>query len=315
MDFNPLLSPACEPWPPPPAAAELVRAEPARPRVWTAFVAVVLAVLSGVVFQFAAAIVLALWLVSQGVTPGELGPRLVEQLTTPEMIVGMAMLPAQAAMLLTALLAAWLSPVPLKQRLGLVRPRAPAWAVCAWIAGSIIPVLLGLATAYGLAEIIEPDPTIAQIYEKMIWDFAVPFVLFIALAPGFAEEFLFRGYMQRRLIERWSAAAGILITSVIFAVAHLMPHTVVFAFPIGIWLGLMAWRTGSVWPGVISHALINGLWNVWQAGQALDQFPESFPIWLLIPMAAIGLAAAAIACWEPFARRKCADVPVQDRAR
>jgi membrane protease YdiL (CAAX protease family) len=127
---------------------------------------------------------------------------------------------------------------------------------------------------------------------------AIPFILFIALAPGVAEEFLFRGYIQRRLARRWGMWAGVLITSLLFGVMHIMPHTVLFAFVLGIWLGLMAWRTDSVWPGVICHALVNGLWNVWHIGVALAIFPGDFPLPLLIAIVAIGLAAFAGACWD-----------------
>ena len=38
---------------------------------------------------------------------------------------------------------------------------------------------------------------------------------------------------------------------------------VVFTLPIGVWLGIIAWRTGSIWPGIVCHAALNGLWNVW----------------------------------------------------
>ena len=120
---------------------------------------------------------------------------------------------------------------------------------------------------------------------------AVPWVLFIALAPGLCEETLFRGYVQRRLIERWPAGAAILVTSLIFAIFHIMPHAVVFAFPIGIWLGILAWKSGSVWPGVICHATINGAWNIFQVGAHLDLIPDVPPLAILVLGSIVGVAA------------------------
>jgi membrane protease YdiL (CAAX protease family) len=60
-------------------------------------------------------------------------------------------------------------------------------------------------------------------YERMTPVVAVPFVLFIAAFPGFNEELLFRGYIQRRLLARWSPWLAISVTSALFALMHVMP--------------------------------------------------------------------------------------------
>jgi membrane protease YdiL (CAAX protease family) len=52
------------------------------------------------------------------------------------------------------------------------------------------------------------------------------------------------------------------VTALLFAVAHLNVIQAVFALPLGIWLGIMAWRTGSIWPGVLCHAVVNAVWNL-----------------------------------------------------
>jgi membrane protease YdiL (CAAX protease family) len=108
---------------------------------------------------------------------------------------------------------------------------------------------------------------------------AIPFILFIAIAPGFNEEMLFRGYMQRRLLARWNPWVAILVASLLFALLHIMPHTLALAFPVGIWLGVLAWRTDSTWPGIISHAAFNGLWNVYVIGSRLKYLPDPLPVW------------------------------------
>jgi uncharacterized protein len=113
--------------------------------------------------------------------------------------------------------------------------------------------------------------------------------------------------MQRRLIERWPASVAILVTSVIFAIFHIMPHAVLFAFPIGVWLGIMAWKSGSIWPGVICHAVINGLWNIYHVGVYLGVFAEELPLGALIAGGVIGVAAFAGALVLMF-RRKSATV-------
>jgi membrane protease YdiL (CAAX protease family) len=121
-------------------------------------------------------------------------------------------------------------------------------------------------------------------------------VVFIAVVPGFVEETFFRGYMQRTLLKRWSPATAILVTTFLFAIMHIVPHAVANAFVIGLWLGVLAWRTGSVWPGIVTHAFINGAWNVWQIGKVLGVFPPvpSIPFGVAIGAVVLGCFIASI---------------------
>jgi membrane protease YdiL (CAAX protease family) len=115
---------------------------------------------------------------------------------------------------------------------------------------------------------------------------------------------LFRGYVQRRLIERWPAWVGILITSIAFALFHIMPQVVLFAFPLGVWLGMMAWKSGSVWPGIVCHAAVNGLWNIYQVGAHFDVFPDDPPLAVLIGILAVGVVALGWSLWVMFTWRQ-----------
>jgi uncharacterized protein len=130
--------------------------------------------------------------------------------------------------------------------------------------------------------VIRPDQSVASLYEQMTPAMAIPFIFFIAIAPGFNEELLFRGYMQRRLLERWNPWVAIVVASLLFAILHIMPHPVALAFPVGIWLGVIAWRTNSTWPGIVSHAVFNGLWNIYIVGSKLNYLPDPMPVWFQV---------------------------------
>jgi ABC-2 type transport system permease protein/sodium transport system permease protein len=94
----------------------------------------------------------------------------------------------------------------------------------------------------------------------------LPLVLLaIAVIPPLAEELFFRGYLFRALLERWGASATIVATAVAFGAFHafgvsgvtlerLLPSLLM-----GLVLGMLAWQSGSVWPGVVLHALNNSL--------------------------------------------------------
>jgi len=270
-----------------------------RPRVWPAFVVLPVAFVAVIIAQVIGIVAVVAWYLAQGGTPQGLQAGLLDLVTRPALFIGLGLL-SQLAIGGTALIAGWLSPVPLAQRLGLLRPAVDASKIAVMTAGSLVPFTIGIALAYALAEIISPDPSVAAMYSKMTVGWALPFVLFIALAPGFCEELLFRGYVQRRLLERWNLWAAVLVTSLLFAVFHIMPHAVVFAFPVGIWLGLMAAKSGSIWPGVICHASINGLWNVWQLGVKFEVFSANPPLPLLVVLGTVGVGAFAASLWLMF---------------
>ena len=257
------------------------------PRVWTVFVTILAALAAILATQIVAVAGIVAWYFATGGNPGDLEDDLLRLVARPDIFIGLGLL-TQLSIAATAIGAAWMSPVPLRERLGFLPPAAPLWEIVLLVVGSIVPFAVGMYAAVQLAEIIEPDPTVAQLYESMTQGWAIPFLLFISLAPGFSEEILFRGYAQRRLIDRWGPFVAILLASVIFAVFHITPHAVTFAFPVGIWLGVMAWRTNSVWPGIFCHAAINGLWNIWQLGQQFEYFSEEPPLMLLIGLGIVG---------------------------
>lgn len=84
-------------------------------------------------------------------------------------------------------------------------------------------------------------------------------ILVGAIAPGFAEELTFRGLLQTRLVERWGATAGVLISSVVFGVWHLDLRQGAMAIAMGAWLGWCAHRQKSIVNGAFAHVLSNAL--------------------------------------------------------
>ncbi len=278
------------------AASPPATVAPRPPRVWPVFVAYVAGLTLAVFAQVVVTVALGVWLVLNGTEPGRLQDQLVGLVTTPAVFMFLALL-SQAAMGLAAIIPARLSPEPALLRLRLVKPSLPAWGFPVVAIGTWLPAAVGLALAYALAQVLPGDESVARLYEQMTWPMAVPFILFIALAPGFTEELLFRGYMQGRLLKRWPAWVAILVTSLLFALAHVTPHAIVFVFPIGVWLGMVAWRTGSVWPTIAAHAFLNGSWNVWQVGRRLGVFPEAPPIPILAALGAAVVIGFFVSCW------------------
>jgi len=194
---------------------------------------------------------------------------------------------SQISILLAALIPARLSSEPIATRLGLVRTGLPSWAYVVLMLGSLFPLSLAVGAAIWLTRFIPPDPSVGILYEQMTKTWAVPFLLFISLVPGLAEESLFRGYMQRRFLARWGAGPAILLTTFLFGLMHVMPHAIALAFILGLWLGVIAWKTGSIWPSAACHAFVNGAWNIYQLGVRFEYLPR-------VPSPVVWIAGAAV---------------------
>ena len=142
--------------------------------------------------------------------------------------------------------------------LALRRPRR--WGTAA---GIMLAVFVGVFVLSGIAGALGLEPGEEQGLAPEGWDssraapFAANFVIAVAFVP-LVEELLFRG-AGFSLLARWSPAAAIVGTAVLFGVGH----GLVQALPILIAFGLgLAWlrdRSDSVYPPILLHGIFNGV--------------------------------------------------------
>ena len=78
----------------------------------------------------------------------------------------------------------------------------------------------------------------------------------VVVAPV-VEEMFFRGFLFAGFRQRYGCRSGLLLSSAIFAVAHGDPASLIPIFILGCLLGFVFHRSGSIWPGVILHFLVN----------------------------------------------------------
>jgi ABC-2 type transport system permease protein/sodium transport system permease protein len=123
----------------------------------------------------------------------------------------------------------------------------------------------------------------------------------LALAPAVAEELFFRGYLLAALLGA-GAGRAVVATAVLFAAFHLLvtDALAVERLPasllLGLVLGWLSYASGSVAPGMLLHALHNGLlvlmayYEPQLAGLGWAPSAEAhLPAWLL-GAAAVGVA-------------------------
>ncbi len=131
-------------------------------------------------------------------------------------------------------------------------------------------------------------------------------VLGVGLAAGAAEELFFRGFVQSRLVERWGRWAGVAVTALAFGVYHLDALQGGFAVAVGLYLGWLTDRAGSVRPAAAAHVVNNSAWVLSTA--LLPQPGPALDVGLLV--LSLGLAAGATV----LVRRRLAARPARGPA-
>lgn len=175
---------------------------------------------------------------------------------------------------------------PLHRNLGLLRGRFGAAALLVSVAGFV-------CFAYGLqlfllAAGLRHEGRLAEL-DLLIRNTAAaaPWLAWFAFcaAPGFCEELLFRGFLQRALGDVFRPAAAVFLAALLFGLAHWDVVHSPAAFLLGLYFGALAWLAGSLWPAVLCHLANNAL-AVWAA---LYAAPAPAP-----PAGAPALAAACV---------------------
>ena len=130
------------------------------------------------------------------------------------------------------------------------------WSLLAWMA---LLALSLIAPLQYLEELIPSDmsSTTAATLSALLFH-PLGFIIVVFLTP-IAEEMVFRGGILRKLLScvpnPWIA---IVVTSIVFGIAHGNMPQFIHAVIIGILLGWTYWRTQSILPALVVH-LVNNL--------------------------------------------------------
>jgi sodium transport system permease protein len=115
--------------------------------------------------------------------------------------------------------------------------------------------------------------------------------------PAVCEELFFRGFVLSGLTAafrgRHGATRAVLLSSALFAVFHVFPERWPPTFLMGVVLGVVAVRTGSIWPGMVVHA-VNNSFAVLQAWPPLRDVVSDLDDAAAITGAAVLFAAGLV---------------------
>jgi len=238
---------------------------PRKPRVWTAFLTFFLAVVAGQVAVVAAVFTIGVGIGvvmgAQGADGATIQTRIQEIFTQPLFTLLTMFLPCQLGMAAVLLFAARRSPQPIKERLGLMPPSGRKIGLIQLAALAAFTVSVAWASLIVGSLFFGAPPsgdTISNAVAGASLGTITLVSILLCVVAVVVEECLFRGYLQRRFLERWSPAVAISVSTLLFALTHLdsLQH-IVAVLALGSVTGLVAYRTNSIRPSMIVHALHN----------------------------------------------------------
>jgi sodium transport system permease protein len=158
-------------------------------------------------------------------------------------------------------------------RVSMISGLSLRWPSLQTVAGGL---LLGLVTWPLVFELIVaaqaigfrgPDLSQFEQVEELLagWK-QVPLILILitlGLIPGVCEEAFFRGFLYNGIREHFSVRSTILITAIAFGLFHVVlaggaaPERLLPSTLMGLLLAWLRWKSGSLIPGIILHAVHN----------------------------------------------------------
>jgi len=162
---------------------------------------------------------------------------------------------------------------PSKKTFGITR--LPSWSDIGLSILSVLPYYLLSAgvlwVAMTFTKVVDPNVGQQIGFDNLTVgaEYFVAFITLVLMAP-LAEELLFRGYFLGQLSERVSKWLAVILTAAVFGSLHLFGFTsdggvvlqwaaALDTFALGIMAGSLRILSGSIWAGVLLHAIKNGI--------------------------------------------------------
>jgi len=163
-----------------------------------------------------------------------------------------------------------------------------------FVALGTIPIYFSVSFLLTLTRITEAFPEYYELMESMMGNsIFLDIVLVVILAP-LVEEVIFRGVVMKRLLDRGVRFPyAIAIPALIFGVIHMNVVQGIYAFVLGIILGLVYYWTKTLWAPILMHLIFNGMGVFFSHVSAvldIETASGSDPTLLLLTLGSLTLA-------------------------
>jgi membrane protease YdiL (CAAX protease family) len=184
----------------------------------------------------------------------------------------------------------------------LFRRREPALPVYLCIVVMVVGAVPGFAVLDALLGGLVRLPDFFRATEVLLLnpDDRLGALLLACLAAPVFEEVLFRGIILGGLALTRGTVRGLLAASALFAVVHTNPLLLPAAFLLGLLLGAVYLRTGSLVAAILMHTLYNAgaLALAWLPGAPVEMIGgTAVPLATKLGVIGLGLGVAALGAW------------------
>lgn len=247
------------------------------PRIWQS----ILLIAAGVGFQLVAGLIIGVLVIATG---SKIDDSMIA-----------ALVASPFCTLLAALLGIYLSKVPFKKYIENKLDSKIKLLYCflLFLGAYFISLLVG-----GLLETFIPSNDSLNSVFIQGFNSWIGIVAIVILAP-ICEELLFRGVILRGFLKNYGPATSVIMTAVLFGVFHFNPIQSVTAGILGLALGWMFVKTGSLWICILFHALYNGFSTLLYFISSNGNIGDMTMILIMIPAIILGGISAFLLARKP----------------
>lgn len=169
-----------------------------------------------------------------------------------------------------------------------------ASAASLWLLKSLADAQADLLRAWGLESLVKGEEEgIRRRVDQVRQRVGPAGVALFVVIPPLCEELLFRGVFFRGLIRGAGPFRALLYSALLFAVMHQTVVQITLMTFLGLYFGAVVWLTGSLWAGVLAHAINNAavLILTLRYGDAVNDLRA--PFWMVALSAVVFTAALA----------------------
>lgn len=171
------------------------------------------------------------------------------------------------------------------------------WGVAAFLVSLPVVHFLYAANRWAMGSLVDDTERLGGLlHMESPADLAFT-LLVLGVAPALFEELLYRGVLQRLLVERFPRwHLGLWIGALLFSSAHLDASGFLPRLALGAAFGWLVYRTGSLWVSIVLHTAFNSIQIVahyFQSPdvQAVEQAalqPWDGVLWWVVGLSALG---------------------------
>lgn len=118
-------------------------------------------------------------------------------------------------------------------------------------------LILPLSTVANYISMLFVDNEVLESSGDIINMTAGPAIILVAIFGPMCEEFVFRGMIFGGYRRACSVFSSVLVSGILFGLMHLNFNQCGYTFILGCWMAIVAEATGSIWPPVLIHFIIN----------------------------------------------------------